>query len=448
MFKLRRFEKKPGKPIREYLSDRNGKGTTMSFVTGLQCRECGQEYPKKPLHVCENCFGPLEVQYDYGAIKKTISREKIAARERNLWRYRELLPIDGEPKVGLYSGFTPLVRAHRLAEALGVKELFLKDDSVNHPTFSYKDRVVSVAISKAIEFGFDTVSCASTGNLANSVAAHAANAGLNCYVFIPDGLEQGKIIGSAIYGPKTVAIKGNYDEVNRLCSEIGDKYGWAFVNVNLRPYYSEGAKTHGFEVAEQLGWKLPKHIVVASAGGTILPKLAKGFDELIKVGLVEDTGCKIYSAQAAGCAPIINALHKGTDVVSPVKPNTIASSIAIGDPADGYYVIQAVRESGGWGESVADEEILDGIKLLARTEGIFTEPAGGTEVAVAKKLIDCGRIPRDESIVVSITGNGYKTLETVAASVEEPFTINATLENFDELFYRLQPMRKLKAAVR
>ena len=417
----------------------------MSFVTGLQCRECGQEYPQEPLHVCELCFGPLEIQYDYPAITAKINREKIASRERNLWRYRELLPIDGEPRVGLHSGFTPLVRAHRLGSALGVKELYVKDDSVNHPSFSYKDRVVSVAISKAIEFGFDTVSCASTGNLANSVAAHAAKAGLNCYVFIPDGLEQGKIIGSAIYGPKTVAIKGNYDDVNRLCTEIGDKYGWAFVNVNLRPYYSEGAKTHGFEVAEQLGWKLPKHIVVASAGGTILPKLAKGFKELIKVGLVEDTGCKIYSAQAAGCAPIIEALHKGTELVSPVKPKTIASSIAIGNPADGYYVIQAVKESGGWGESVTDQEILEGIKLLARTEGIFTEPAGGTEVAVTKKLIESGRIPRDESIVISITGNGYKTLEAVAKSVEEPYTITATLENFDELFRALTPVQSVKA---
>jgi threonine synthase len=322
----------------------------------------------------------------------------------------------------MYSGFTPLVKARRLAQALGVKELYIKDDSVNHPTFSYKDRVVSVAISKAIEFGFDTVSCASTGNLANSVAAHAAKAGLNCYVFVPDGLEQGKIIGSAIYGPKTIAIKGNYDDVNRLCSEIGDKYGWAFVNVNLRPY-SEGAKTHAYEVAEQLGWKLPKHIVVASAGGTILPKLAKAFKELVKVGLVQDTDCKIYSAQAAGCAPIINPLHQGTDLINPVKPNTIASSIAIGNPADGYYVVHAVKESGGWGESVTDEEIIEGIKLLARTEGIFTEPAGGTEVAVTRKLIQKGRIPHDESIVISITGNGYKTLEAIAGTIEQPYTI-------------------------
>jgi threonine synthase len=412
----------------------------MSFVKGLQCRECGQEYPKNPLHVCEACFGPLEVVYDYEAIKKVISREKIASRERNLWRYRELLPIDGEPKAGLYSGFTPLIRAYRLGEAFGVKELYIKDDSVNHPTFSYKDRVVSVAVSKAIEFGFDTVSCASTGNLANSVAAHTARAGLNCYVFIPAGLEQGKIIGSAIYAPRTVAIEGNYDDVNRLCSEIGDKYGWAFVNVNLRPYYAEGAKTHAFEVAEQLGWKLPKHIVVASAGGTILPKLAKAFKELVKLGLVEDTGYKIYSAQAAGCAPIINALQKGIDSINPVKPDTIASSIAIGNPADGYYVLQAIRESGGWGESVTDDEILDGIKLLAQTEGIFTEPAGGTEVAVAKKLIKKGKIPRDESIVISITGNGYKTLETVARSVERPFTIDATLESFERLLQGLKPV--------
>src|SRR5438034_3369273 len=418
----------------------------MSYVKGLRCRECGAESPIAPLHVCDTCFGPLEVVYDYAAIGRVLTRERIASRPRNLWRYRELLPIEGEPQAGLHSGFTPLVRADRLAAALGVRELYVKDDSVNHPTFSYKDRVVSVAISKAMEFGFKTVSCASTGNLANSVAAHAAKAGLDCYVFIPDGLEQGKIIGSAIYGPKTVAIKGNYDDVNRLCSEIGDKYGWAFVNVNLRPYYSEGAKTHGFEVAEQLGWKLPKHIVVASAGGTILPKLAKSFKELVKVGLVEDTGYKIYSAQAAGCAPIINALQKGTDLISPVKPNTIASSIAIGNPADGYYVLQAVRESGGWGEGVTDEEILEAIHLLAQTEGIFTEPAGGTEVAVTKKLIESGRIPRDESIVISITGNGYKTLEAVANSVEKPYTIDATLQNFEELFHQLDQPAEAKAA--
>lgn len=420
----------------------------MGFVQGLKCRECNQDYPQAPLHVCENCFGPLEVVYDYDQIKKSLTREKIASRANNLWRYRELLPIDGEPTVGLYSGFTPLVRAHRLGEVLGVKELYLKDDSVNHPTFSYKDRVVSVAIAKAIEFGYDTVSCASTGNLANAVAAHAAKAGLNCYVFIPEGLEQGKIIGSAIYGPRTISVKGNYDDVNRLCSEIADKYAWAFVNVNLRPYYAEGAKTHGFEIAEQLGWKLPHHIVVASAGGTILPKLARAFDELKQIGLVEDQQCRIYSAQATGCAPIVDALKAGTDLITPVKPNTIATSIAIGNPADGYYVVKAIQESGGWGESVTDDEILDGIRLLATTEGIFTEPAGGTEVAVTKKLIQQGRIPRDESIVISITGNGYKTLEVVAESVEKPFCIDADIKKFDDLYRELTPppLEKVRAA--
>jgi len=419
----------------------------MTFVKGLKCRECNQDYPKQPIHVCETCFGPLEVVYDYDRIKSSISREKIASRPKNLWRYRELLPIDGEPKVGLYSGYTPLIRAYRLGEALGVKQLYIKDDSVNHPTFSYKDRVVSVAISCAIEFGFDTVSCASTGNLANAVAAHAAKAGLNCYVFIPEGLEQAKIIGSTIYGPRTISIKGNYDDVNRLCSEIGDKYEWAFVNVNLRPYYSEGAKTHAFEIVEQLGWKIPRHIVVATAGGTILPKLAKAFNELKRVGLVEDGECKIYSAQASGCDPVIQALKKGTDLISPVKPNTIASSIAIGNPADGYYVVKTILETGGWGESATDEEILDGIKLLASTEGIFTEPAGGTEVAVTKKLIQQGRIPRDEPTVICITGNGYKTIEAVAGIVEKPFCINADLKTFDDLYNQLnQPSREKAVA--
>ncbi len=408
----------------------------MSYVTGLRCRECGAESPVAALHVCETCFGPLEVVYDYDAIRRVFTREAIAARPRNLWRYRELLPLDSEPRTGFHSGCTPLVRADRLAAALGVQELYVKDDSVNHPTFSYKDRVVSVAISKAIEFGFDTVSCASTGNLANSVSAHAARAGLNCYIFIPDDLEQGKVIGSTIYGPRAVAIRGNYDDVNRLCSEIADKYGWAFVNINMRPYYTEGAKTYGFEIAEQLGWKLPRHIVVPTAGGTILPKVAKAFHELRDLGLV-DGDFRIYSAQAWGCAPVIHALHKNVDLITPVKPATIAKSIAIGNPADGFYVLKAVRESGGWGESATDPEIVEGIRLLARTEGIFTEPAGGTTVAVTKKLIEQGRIPRDESIVISVTGNGYKTIEAVLESVDQPYRIPARLADFDELYARL-----------
>jgi len=418
----------------------------MSYVKGLRCRECGGETPVAPLHVCETCFGPLEVVYDYDAIKRVLTRELIESRPQNLWRYRELLPIDGEPRIGLHSGCTPLVRADRLAAVLGVRELYVKDDSVNHPTFSYKDRVVSVAISKAIEFGFDTVSCASTGNLANSVAAHAARAGLNCYIFIPDDLEQGKVIGSTIYGPRAIAIRGNYDDVNRLCSEIADKYGWAFVNINMRPYYTEGAKTFGFEVAEQLGWRLPKHIVVPTAGGTILPKVAKAFREHRDLGLVEGGDFKIYSAQAAGCAPVIQALHKSTDLIAPVRPQTIAKSIAIGNPADGYYVLKAVRESGGWGESVTDDEIVAGIKLLARTEGIFTEPAGGTTVAVTKKLIEMGRIPRDESIVISVTGNGYKTLEAVMGTVDQPARIPARLAAFDELYASLSGTRQATTA--
>jgi threonine synthase len=394
--------------------------------------------------VCETCFGPLEVQYDYDAIRRVLTREVIERRPRNLWRYRELLPIEGEPQIGLHSGFTPLVRADRLASVFGVKELWIKDDSVNHPTFSYKDRVVSVAISKAIEFGFDTVSCASTGNLANSVSAHAARAGLNCFIFIPDDLEQGKVIGSTIYGPRVIAIRGNYDDVNRLCSEIADKYGWAFVNINVRPYYTEGAKTYGFEVAEQLGWRLPKHIIVPVAGGTILPKVAKAFRELRDLGLV-DGDFKIYSAQAGGCAPVVQALHKHTDLISPVKPATIAKSIAIGNPADGYYVLKAVRESGGWGESVTDAEIVEAIQLLARTEGIFTEPAGGTTVAVTRKLVAQGRIPRDESIVICVTGNGYKTLEAVIDGVEQPSRIPARLADFDALYVQLRGGREASA---
>lgn len=418
----------------------------MSFVTGMKCRECGEAYEIKPENVCEFCFGPLEIQYDYDKIASSLTRKKIESRPPNLWRYKELLPIDSEPSIGLYSGYTPLVRADRLAAKLGVKDLWVKDDSVNHPTFSYKDRVVSVAMTKAIEFGFDTVSCASTGNLANSVSAHAARAGLRCFIFIPDNLEKGKVIGSAIYNPTPVAISGNYDDVNRLCTEIADKYGWAFVNINVRAFYTEGAKTYGFEIAEQLGWKLPQHIIVPTAGGTILPKVAQGFEELVRVGLVKDTPWKIYSAQAGGCAPVVSTIHRGNDIIEPVKPNTIAKSIAIGNPADGYYVLGAVRKSGGWGEMATDQEIVEGIQLLAQTEGIFTEPAGGTTVAVTKKLIDQGRIPRDESIVISVTGNGYKTLEAVTDAVPVPHRIGAKLGEFDDLYSSLGHPKPAKAA--
>src|SRR5713226_5974853 len=419
----------------------------MSYVKNLKCRECGQDYPISPLHVCEMCFGPLEVAYDYERIKRAVSHRAIEARPRNLWRYRELLPVDTEPVVGPHSGFTPLVHAERLGAELGIKRLYIKDDTVNHPTLSYKNRVVSVAISKAREFGFTTVSCASTGNLATAVAAHAARAGLRCIIFMPEGVEAGKIVGSTIYGARVITIRGNYDDVNRLCSEIADKYGWAFVNINLRPYYTEGAKTFGFEVAEQLGWRLPDHIVVPTAGGTILPKVAKAFKELKEVGLIRSGEFKIHSAQAAGSAPVINALHKRTDLITPVKPDTIAKSIAIGNPADGFYVLRAVRDSGGWGDSATDPEIIEAMKLLARTEGIFAEPAGGTTLAVALKLIAAGRIKTDESVVVSITGNGYKTLEAVAQSIEQPLVIEARLKDFDAIYESLgDGKRSLKGA--
>jgi threonine synthase len=404
----------------------------MSYVIGLKCKECGHRAPAKPLHVCEACFGPYEVEYDYAAMAGKVTRESIARGPRSLWRYGDLLPVE-VPRAGFHSGFTPLKRSTRLANELGCSELWIKDDSCNYPTYSYKERVVSVAISQAIEFGFDTVGCASTGNLANSVAAHAAQAGLKCYVMIPHDLEQGKVLGSLIFGPTMVRIRGNYDDVNRLCTEIADKYGWAIVNVNLRPYYTEGAKTYGFEIAEQLGWRLPQHTVVPTAGGTILPKIYKAYQEFIELGLVEDNRPKIYSAQAAGCNPVVTAIHKGIDIIEPQKPNTIAKSIAIGNPADGYYVYQAVKESGGWGESVTDTEIVDAIKLLAKTEGIWTEPAGGTTLAVAMKLIKQGRIPRDESICVCITGNGLKTLEVVQNELPPPRVIEPKISEFDEL---------------
>jgi threonine synthase len=413
----------------------------MSYVVGLKCKECGNRAPVSPVHVCEACFGPYEVEYDYAAMKGKVTRESISAGPRSLWRYKDLLPVN-DPKTGFNSGFTPFRKAHRLAKELGCTDLWIKDDSCNYPTYSYKERVVSVAISKAIEFGFDTVGCASTGNLANSTAAHAAMAGIRCFVMIPHDLEQGKVLGSLIFGPTMVRIRGTYDDVNRLCTEIADKYGWAIVNVNLRPYYTEGAKTYGFEIAEQMGWRLPQHTVVPTAGGTILPKVYKAYREFIELGLVEDNGPKIYSAQAAGCNPVVKAIHKGVDIIEPQKPNTIAKSIAIGNPADGYYVWHAVKDSGGWGESASDREIVDAIKLLARTEGIWTEPAGGTTLAVAMKLIQQGRIPKNESIVISITGNGLKTLEAVQGDLVPPEVIEAKLSEFDALLERNRSEQK------
>ncbi len=404
------------------------------YFSSLKCRECGRLYPKKAVHVCEFDFGPLEADYDYDRIKAALSRQVIESRPKSMWRYRELLPIDGEPTVGLQVGFTPLVKADRLAKVLGVKEIYVKNDTVNYPTLSFKDRVVSVALSRAIELGLKTVACASTGNLANSVAANAAAAGLDSYVLIPADLEQSKVLNSLVYGTKVIGIHGAYDQVNRLCSEIAGKYGWGFVNVNLRPYYAEGSKSMGFEIMEQLGWKIPAHTVIPMASGSLLTKIYKAYQEFVKIGLVPESKFSVHGAQATGCNPISAAQKSGTDLIRPVpKPNTIAKSLAIGTPADGYYAVRAMEQTGGSAEDVSDEEIIAGIKLLAEMTGIFAETAGGVTVACARKLIDSGKIPRDEPIVLCITGHGLKTAEAVADHIGKPRLIKPSLREFDSL---------------
>jgi threonine synthase len=403
------------------------------YMRALKCRECGREYPLTANHVCEFDFGPLEVAYDYEAIKQTLTRANIQSRPRTMWRYRELLPVATEPTVGTQVGFTPLVKADRLASKLGIRELWIKNDAVNYPTLSFKDRVVSVALSRARELGFATVACASTGNLANSVAANAAAAGLKAYVFIPADLEQGKVVNSLVYGAEVIGIKGHYDEVNRLCAEIAGKYGWAFVNVNMRPYYAEGSKSMGFEIAEQLGWRLPRHTVVCMASGSLLTKVHKSYQELLKLGLVGATDYHIHGAQATGCSPISVAQKAGLDFFKPVKPNTIAKSLAIGTPADGFYALKAMKETGGAADDVTDDEIREAIRLLADCEGIFAETAGGVTVGVAKKLIAEGRIPADDSAVLCITGNGLKTLDAVVGHVGSPREIRPSLREFEAL---------------
>jgi threonine synthase len=404
-------------------------------VKGLKCRECGRGYPSSPIHVCEFCFGPLEVDYDYEVIRARVSRARIEAGPPSIWRYADLLPLDvpdGEPPIGPHVGFTPLVRARNLAREWGVRELYVKNDAVCHPTCSFKDRVVAVAVAKAREFGFDTVACASTGNLANSVAAHAAEAGLRSYVFIPVDLEPGKVTGTLVYAPTLIEVQGTYDEVNRLSAEIGDKYHWAFVNINLRPYYAEGSKTMGYEIAEQLGWRAPAHVVVPCAGGSLLTKIVKAFQELARLGLVPERRPRMYAAQAAGCGPIVTMIKKDTDVLEPVRPQTIAKSLAIGNPADGYYAYRAAKDSGGYGEHATDEEIVDGMRLLARNEGIFAETAGGVTVAATRKLIEAGRIPRDEPIVMCVTGNGLKTPDVLHDRLGPDVCIRPSLQAFDQ----------------
>jgi threonine synthase len=402
----------------------------MRFVAGLTCHLCGKTYPAEALWVCADCLGPLEVSYDYDAVRSVMTRSLVESRPRSLWRYQELLPVN-EPRTGFNSGFTPLVRATRLARELGLAELYLKDDSVNHPTFSYKDRVVSIAASRAVELGFQVFGCASTGNLAGSVAAHAARLGLPCYVFIPNDLEPGKILGAAIYEPHVVAVEGNYDDVNRLCTQIADRYGWGFANINLRAYYAEGAKTMGFEIAEQLGWRFPDHVVSPVAGGTLLPRIHKGMRELREVGLVSGRLPKIHAAQPSGSAPVVRAIEAGQEFPDPVKPNTIAKSLAIGNPADGFQVVRVVKETGASAAMVSDEEILDAVQLLARTEGIFTEAAGGTTLAATRVLVKRGVIKPAESVVVCITGNGFKTAEVMFDRVARPTQIGRSLADFD-----------------
>lgn len=410
----------------------------MGYVKGLKCRECGREYPVSPIYVCEFCFGPLEVIYDYKGIKKVLTRKTIEKREKNLWRYKELLPIDGEPLVGLSSGYTPLLKAENLSKVLGVNTLYIKDDTVVHPTLSFKDRVVAVALTKAKEFGFDTVACASTGNLAHSVSAHAAKAGLNRFIFIPASLEASKIVASLVYEPNLIAVDGNYDEVNRLCSEVANKYRWAFVNINIRPFYAEGSKTHGFEILEQLGWEPPDNIVIPCASGSLLTKIWKSFKEFKELGIIKELKTRVFAAQATGCSPITTAIKQGTDIIRPVKPQTIAKSLAIGNPADGYYAVQVVSEAGGTGEDVSDQEIIDGIKLLAKTEGIFAETAGGVTVAVTKKLIESGIIRKDETTVICVTGNGLKTQEALTGHTISPYFIKPHISSFEEALEKIK----------
>jgi threonine synthase len=403
----------------------------MSTPYELRCRECGKAWGNQPKSVCEDCFSPLEVTYDYDAARSTFTRERIAQRPPNMWRYSDLLPLPQEYRASLSVGFTPLLSAPHLAKELGAKRLCLKNDAVCLPTLSFKDRVVAVALANARAFGFDTVSCSSTGNLANSVAAQAAREGFKAWIFIPADLEPAKILGTQVYGAKLVRISGSYDQVNRLCSQIADEHPWGFVNVNLRPYYAEGSKTVGFEIAEQLGWRLPDNVVVPMAGGSLITKIRKAFDELIKLGLVEDKQVRFFGAQATGCSPISTAVKSGETEIQPQRPSTIARSLAIGNPADGHFAIRAITKSGGWSEDVSDSEIVNSIQLLAETEGIFTETAGGVTVGVARKLYEQGRISPEETTVLCITGNGLKTTDVLVNRFESEEPIAPKISAFE-----------------
>ena len=405
----------------------------MTYALNLRCRECSRDYPLAALHVCEFCFGPLEVVYDDEAIRKDVSREKIASRPSTLWRYREFLPCDADTAIDIGAGFTPLIHARNLGKALGLPNLYIKNDTVN-PTWSFKDRVVAIASSRARELGYEKLACASTGNLANSVSAHAAAAGMEAVVVIPDDLEAGKVLGSSIYNPTLVKVHGNYDAVNRLCAELAGSRNWAFVNVNVRPYYAEGSKTLGFEVAEQLGWRAPDHCVVPIASGSLFVKIRKGFNEFAKAGLIDPPQTRMSGAQATGCSPVATAWAEGSMNFRPQKPDTIAKSLAIGNPADGYYSLVQLRDTNGSCASVGDDEIVAGMKLLAETEGIFAETAGGVTIASVKQLVASGRIDPDELVVAFITGAGFKTAEAVVDHLGPALEIDATVASFEAAY--------------
>ena len=402
----------------------------MSHVTSLRCRECSRDYPIEPINACEYCFGPLEVAYDYDSIARTVTRKSIAEGPHTIWRYHDFLPVEAENAVDLGTGFTPLLKADNLGKKLGLDNLYIKNDSVN-PSFSFKDRPVSITTTKALEFGFEVLAYVSTGNLMGSVAAHGAKSGMKTVVFFPGDLESGKIVGASVYGPTMVAVDGSYDQVNRLCSELADDLGWAFVNINMRPYYAEGSKTLGYEVAEQLGWRAPDNCVVPAASGELHTKIWKGLTELADVGLINSVKTNMHLAQPQGCSPIVQAFEKGSRVVQPVKADTLAKSLAIGDPAAGPYAVQTLQETGGTAVAAPEDEIVEGIQLLAETEGIFTETAGGVVIAGLRKLAKSGAIKRDEVTVAFITGNGLKTQEVVS-DIAQPINIRPTYKSFEE----------------
>ena len=405
----------------------------MKEIYFLRCRECGKKYPNQPQSYCEECFAPLEVSYDYEALRGSTSREAVSRRAFNMWRYSEFLPLPQGFTPSQPIGGTPLVKSRNLGSRLGVKNLYFKNDAVCFPSLSFKDRVVATALAAARRFGFETIGCSSTGNLANAVAAQGAQQGFDTCVFIPADLEPAKILNTAVYGARIVRINGNYDHVNRLCTQIADKFRWGLVNVNLRPYYAEGSKTHGYEIAEQLGWELPDNVVVPMAGGSLIGKIAKAFAELAHLGWVEPKQVKFFGAQATGCSPIADAVKRELPRFTPQKPSTIARSLAIGNPADGPFALRSIRESGGWAEDISDPEIIASIKLLAETEGIFAETAGGVTAGVAAKLIQQGRIGADETTVVCITGNGLKTTDAIAADFPATDVIEPKLDAFEAL---------------